>query len=252
MVAALTMKTACMSATSTDTFFDGCNVHVRSGAGATDATPNGLGNLIVGYNEAKLPLETKCGGTVFGAPCTSDDDCTGEQCLPAAQTGSCDTGPLGAVCFSDAECLDDGTCVFELGETAKTGSHNLVIGTQHEYTSYAGIVSGQRSRIVAPYATITGGRKHNVIGMFGSILGGSLNNASGEQSSVCGGAGNWSRGSRASILGGSLNQAGGTNATVSGGDSNIASERASSVSGGRFRTAAGDFDWVAGTLLEND
>jgi hypothetical protein len=32
--------------------FTGANVHVRSGSGETDGTPNGRGNLIVGYNEA--------------------------------------------------------------------------------------------------------------------------------------------------------------------------------------------------------
>lgn len=31
--------------------FEGCNVHVRNGAGATYDSENGLGNLIIGYNE---------------------------------------------------------------------------------------------------------------------------------------------------------------------------------------------------------
>jgi hypothetical protein len=33
--------------------FEDANVHVRSGAGATDSTVNGRGNLIIGYNEAR-------------------------------------------------------------------------------------------------------------------------------------------------------------------------------------------------------
>jgi hypothetical protein len=36
-----------------DVFFDGGNVHVRSGSGTTDGTVNGKGNLIVGYNELR-------------------------------------------------------------------------------------------------------------------------------------------------------------------------------------------------------
>ena len=32
-------------------FFDGCNIHVWSVAGSTDAMTNGEGNLIIGYNE---------------------------------------------------------------------------------------------------------------------------------------------------------------------------------------------------------
>src|SRR5262245_43761212 len=41
---------ACMSKVGTDVIFNGCNVHIRSGAGATNSVTNGLGNLIVGYN----------------------------------------------------------------------------------------------------------------------------------------------------------------------------------------------------------
>jgi hypothetical protein len=37
---------------SDDLVLDGVNLMIRSGAGATDATPNGKGNLIVGYNES--------------------------------------------------------------------------------------------------------------------------------------------------------------------------------------------------------
>ena len=35
----------------TDVFIDGANLHVRSGSGRTDAPVNGLGNLIIGYDE---------------------------------------------------------------------------------------------------------------------------------------------------------------------------------------------------------
>jgi hypothetical protein len=37
--------------TAGDLLLDGINLYVRSGAGATDATPNGKGNLILGYAE---------------------------------------------------------------------------------------------------------------------------------------------------------------------------------------------------------
>jgi hypothetical protein len=42
----------CARQTGNDVYFDGCNVHVRSGSGATDGQINGLGNLIIGYNKA--------------------------------------------------------------------------------------------------------------------------------------------------------------------------------------------------------
>ena len=35
-----------------DLYVDGVNVFIRSGSGRTDGTPNGAGNLIIGYNES--------------------------------------------------------------------------------------------------------------------------------------------------------------------------------------------------------
>jgi hypothetical protein len=71
----------CMRREGNDVIFEGCNVHIRSGAGYTGAPVNGLGNLVVGYNEA-FP----------------DDD--------------------------------------------RTGSHNLVVGAFHSYSSSGGLVAG--------------------------------------------------------------------------------------------------------------
>ncbi len=39
--------------TGTDVYLTGYNLHIQSGAGTTNATPNGLGNLIVGYNATR-------------------------------------------------------------------------------------------------------------------------------------------------------------------------------------------------------
>jgi len=36
-----------------DIYFNGTNIHITSGSGATDAAINGLGNLIIGYNELR-------------------------------------------------------------------------------------------------------------------------------------------------------------------------------------------------------
>jgi|KBSSwiStaDraftv2_1062776.scaffolds.fasta_scaffold842272_1 hypothetical protein len=47
----LQAKLGCMSKTGDEVFFTGCNVHIVSGSGATEEAVNGLGNLIIGYNE---------------------------------------------------------------------------------------------------------------------------------------------------------------------------------------------------------
>jgi len=41
----------------------GANLHIESGGGATDATVNGLGNLIVGYNEPNPSSALSRGGS---------------------------------------------------------------------------------------------------------------------------------------------------------------------------------------------
>ena len=46
----------CASQVGTDVFFNGCNVNVRSGSGSTNGTVNGKGNLIIGYNESRVPV----------------------------------------------------------------------------------------------------------------------------------------------------------------------------------------------------
>src|SRR5262245_38588527 len=47
----LQAKLGCMSKTDNDVYFTGCNVHIVSGSGSTEGAVNGLGNLIIGYNE---------------------------------------------------------------------------------------------------------------------------------------------------------------------------------------------------------
>lgn len=140
---------------------EGVNLQVVNGEGTTTGSLDGLGNLIVGYNELRG--------------------------------------------------VDDN----------RSGSHNIVVGMQHNYTRAGGLLSGN---------------KNTLSGDFASVSGGYSNTASGYHSSVSGGANNEAYGERAS---------------VSGGQSNSASGLRASVSGGFARTAAGNDDWVAGTLTED-
>jgi hypothetical protein len=163
----------CMSKAGTEVYFTGCNVHIVSGAGATEAPVNGLGNLIVGYNED--------------------------------------------------------------GDGAKTGSHNLVVGPGHSYTSFGGLVAGRRNSVLGEYSSVTGGDG---------------NQATGRMASVSGGNGNRAWGGASSIVGGAINTASGENSTISGGYGNVADGPGSSVGGGLNRIAASRFNWTAGSLFE--
>ena len=177
LVAALTDKLACVSSSSdsTDLVFEGCNIHVHNGDGLTNSV-NGLGNVIIGYNED----------------------------------------------------------VTEPTPKVRTGSHNLIVGIDHTYSSSGGFVAGSTN---------------SVTGQYSSVCGGSTNTASGYSSSVSGGVNHTASGVGSSVSGGVDNTASGILSSVNGGRSNIASGEDSSVSGGRWNTASGARSNVSGGNL---
>src|SRR5262249_20594250 len=97
----------------------GANLRIVNGLGSTETT-NGLGNLIVGYNEPR-------GGS------------------------------------------DDG----------RTGSHNVVVGKEHNFTSFGGLVVGETNEISGPFASVSGGRRNTASVLAASVSGGIGNTASG-------------------------------------------------------------------------
>ncbi len=156
--------------------FSGVNVQIVSGSGETDGTVNGLGNLIIGYNERRSA------GNV------------------------------------------------------RTGSHNLVVGIEHNFSSYGGFVAGRFNTISGAYASVSGGTS---------------NTANFESSSVSGGADNTASYDSSSISGGRYNNASGNYSSVSGGASNTADSSYSTVSGGQSRSVMGAYDWRAGSYFQD-
>lgn len=189
-VGAVEAKTACQSVSGTDLILEGCNLHIRNGGGVSYAQANGLGNLIIGYDE------------------------------------------------------DDGT-------DTKTGSHTLVIGRHHTYTSSVGFVAGENNTISGGGGSVSGGAGNTASGTVSSVSGGGSNTASALYASVSGGLGNTAVGDYSSVSGGMDNTAEGSGSAVSGGMTNTASGWTSTVvSGGSTRTAPGTDDWAAGGLFE--
>jgi hypothetical protein len=112
---------ACLSAPDADTArFDGCNVQIVNGEGAT-GTMNGKGNLIIGYNESFL-----------------------------------------------GEGKD------------RSGSHNLVVGPEHQYSGSAGLVAGYNNTISARWATVTGGAFNSATADGSTVIGGYENSVNTE------------------------------------------------------------------------
>ncbi|MDA2919286.1 hypothetical protein MYX76_07335 [Desulfobacterota bacterium AH_259_B03_O07] len=131
--------------------FEGVNVHVRNKRSASGSI-DGLGNLIIGYNE--LGDET---GLFYPTP-------------------------------------------------VRSGSHNLVVGSGHTYSSAGGFVAGYRNTLTGSFSSITGGFLNTAGGEFSLVAGGLLNRSSGEFSLVSGGMQNNASSLAASIIGGSYNE----------------------------------------------
>ncbi|MEJ2174811.1 MAG: hypothetical protein P8Y76_07850 [bacterium] len=212
-VAELQAKLGCMSKTGDDVYFTGCNVHVRNGLGATGPVVNGLGNLIVGYNEdaSNLPFD------------------------PALEP-SVRTGSHNVVVGAGHSYTDRG---------------GLVVGVANRITDrFATITGGLRNTASAPYANVSGGFLNTASGMFSSVSGGYLNNATASYASVSGGRENTASGESSSVSGGHQNTAGASQySSVSGGFQNTASGFAASVSGGGDNTASGASASVSGGQL---
>jgi hypothetical protein len=112
------------------------------------------------------------------------------------------------------------------GTDVRTGSHNLILGDQNSYSSYAGIVAGRHNTIASTFACVQGG--------FG-------NTASGAYSNVCGGNGNIASATYSFVGGGEVNTASGLGSSVNGGQANKATGQSSSVNGGLSNTVTGNF-----------
>lgn len=59
----------------------------------------------------------------------------------------------------------------------RTGSHNLIIGSEHTYTSFGGLVAGFQNTISGEHASVSGGQGNTASGKESSVSGGWKNTA---------------------------------------------------------------------------
>ena len=69
----------------------------------------------------------------------------------------------------------------------RTGSHNLIVGDHHSFSSFSGFVAGIRNAVTGWGASVCGGANNEASGFFSSVSGGHRNTASGDAASVSGG-----------------------------------------------------------------
>ncbi|MHB1137236.1 MAG: hypothetical protein ACYCXR_01065 [Coriobacteriia bacterium] len=52
------------------------------------------------------------------------------------------------------------------------GSHNVVVGSNHSWNSYGGLVAGYQNQIAGPFASTSGGSGNHATGAYSSVSGG--------------------------------------------------------------------------------
>jgi hypothetical protein len=187
--------------------FHGANIHIVDGMGSTNLT-NGTGNLIIGYDEDPGLAPT------FTFP--------GQVPIPFNGTTSVVGTPVA----------------LQTGD--RSGSHNLVIGRWHKFTTtaFGGFLAGEFNVIQNEADSITGGLLNisnpqgmwetivggagNSVGAFpgSTILGGEYNDVAAPFTTVVGGYSNLAQNNYAVTLGGSNNQNNGAYSVILGGSNN--------------------------------
>lgn len=192
--------------------FTGVNVHVRSGSAvpSTYDAADGLGNLIVGWNEPPyLVTHNRLG---------SNNLVVGGH----HQYSSIGGFVAGAV-----------NTITQPGASVSGGSSNTASGL------YSSVSGGEMNTASGRSTSVSGGAGNTASGEYASsVSGGMANTASGNSSSVSAGHENSASGVYSSVSGGIANTASNFYSTVSGGENNTASGNRSTVSGGANNTAS--------------
>jgi hypothetical protein len=195
--------------------FTGVDLRLVNGLGRTDLV-NGLGNLIVGYNEVSNDrMDYYCSNGMYQ---------TQTVCVNAGETW---------------------------GLNQRSGSHNIIMGGGNEYTQSGSMVGGTVNRSNARGGSILSGHGNTASGEFSAILSGEQGFTLARDTAVVGGYLNKALGDISAVSGGQGNIASGHISAVSGGGANQASGNLSSISGGFNRSVSGAGNWAAGSLFES-
>lgn len=196
----------------------GANLQVVNGSGNQD-TPNGLGNLLIGYNK-------------FGA------------------------APTKEFC-SDGQYRDQADCEAASRTWAPlqgSGSHNLIGGYYNSFTQTGGIVFGNTSIINRRQASVLGGTSGESAGFGSVILAGTGHTVTGGGSVILGGLQNEIRLTSSLIVGGSMNKIGtdtsgpasGAGVILGGTLNTIGDGFTPAIVGGQQNTASHNFSVILG------
>jgi hypothetical protein len=146
-------------------------------------------------------------------------------------------------------------------DSARSGSHNLVLGVANSYSSHSGIIAGYDNVQLAEYSSILGGTQNTTTaersviaagqsnvtaGPDSVVIAGHSNHAEGQGSVAVAGLSNFSSGLFTAIVSGTANDATAPYAAVVAGSGNEATGESSTVIGGQLNEAAGPASVVLG------
>jgi hypothetical protein len=238
-------------------FITGANLHIVNGLGSTDCIdeqdqeipdcPNGLGNLIVGYNELRVDEESGAENIRTGSHNVVVGQAHNFSRFGGLVVGSVNTisGEFAVVSGGQFNTASGHTAVVSGGENNRADGLSAAVsgGVLNEAIDFGAAVSGGNTNIASGFAaSISGGIDNRTSGSGSAVSGGFRNTASGVASAVSGG------GRDPDV--GAGNVASGEFAVVSGGTGNAASGDFSSVSGGQNITQETEFGWSAGSEAE--
>jgi hypothetical protein len=207
-----------------DIVISGANLNIVNGLNDTQSA-NGLGNLIIGYNEAR-------------------------------QVGNQRGGSHNLVLGQESNYTSFGGIIGGFQNTISGPFAHVLTGYQNGALSfYSCVTTGQGNNAANNYASVAGGKLNTASGLFAAVAGGGTNTASGDRAVVSGGIFNTASGLVAAVSGGRVNTASGGASVVSGGDTNTAAASSSTVGGGTDETLAAsgsDWDWQAAGQLFPD
>ena len=119
--------------------------------------------------------------------------------------------------------------------SARTGSHNIILGRFHSHASYACLLTGERNFATsnAPSSCVVGGSESHVGADLSVVVGGRENNANSAGCVIVGGEDNGANGANFSVVvGGGQNRTAAPGSSIFGGGENTTNAQGSTILGG--------------------
>lgn len=111
----------------------------------------------------------------------------------------------------------------------RTGSHNLVLGKGHGYSSYSGAVFGTNNRITNIYASVLGGYGNEASGSLSTVVAGTQNEAARQGSAILAGSHNVASGLHSAVVAGFDNAVEGGYSSILGGTEQTLTQSAAHI-----------------------